>query len=46
MYRYESTSWKQTSFIDFIENGYQKVKAEIVPPEANALYVFIIFYFI
>jgi hypothetical protein len=37
MYRYESTSWKQTAFVDFIENDHQKFKAEIVPPEANAL---------
>jgi hypothetical protein len=37
MYRYESTSWKQTAFADFIENDYQKVKAEIVPPEPSAL---------
>jgi hypothetical protein len=37
MYRYESTSWKQTAFIDFIENDYQKVKPEIVPPETSAL---------
>jgi len=36
MYRYESTSWKQTAFIEFIENDYQKVKPEIVPPEASA----------
>jgi len=36
MYRYENTSWKQTAFIDFIENDYKKVKAEIVPPEASA----------
>ena len=37
MYRYENTSWKQTAFVEFIENDYQKVKAEIVPPESNAL---------
>jgi hypothetical protein len=37
MYRYESTSWKQKAFVDFIENDYQKIKAEIVPPEISAL---------
>lgn len=37
MYRYESTSWKQSSFTEFIENDYQKVKGEIVPPEVNTL---------
>jgi hypothetical protein len=37
MYRYESSSWKQTAFVEFIENGYQKIKGELVPPEANAL---------
>ena len=38
MYRYENPSWKQTAFADFIENDYQKVKAEIVPREASASY--------
>jgi hypothetical protein len=37
MYRYESTSWKQSSFVDFLENDYQKVKGETVPPEPSAL---------
>jgi hypothetical protein len=37
MYRYESTSWKQAAFIEFVDSGYQQVKAEIVPPEASAL---------
>jgi hypothetical protein len=37
MYRYEGSSWKQTAFVDFLEKDYQKVKAEIIPPEASAL---------
>ncbi|CAF5138377.1 unnamed protein product, partial [Rotaria sp. Silwood1] len=37
MYRYESASWKQTAFVQFIENGYQNVKAEKVAVEPNAL---------
>ncbi|CAF1192284.1 unnamed protein product [Rotaria sordida] len=40
MYRYESASWKQTAFVEFIENGYQKVKGEIVPVEPNAFSLF------
>lgn len=37
MYRYESTSWKLTSFVEFIENDYKKVKAENVPAEPSTL---------
>ncbi|CAF2643915.1 unnamed protein product [Rotaria sp. Silwood2] len=40
MYRYESASWKQTAFVEFIENGYQKVKAEQVPVEPSAFSLF------
>lgn len=36
MYRYEGTSWQQTAFVEFIENNYQKTKAETVPPELSA----------
>ncbi|CAF1001550.1 unnamed protein product [Adineta steineri] len=36
MYRYESTSWKQSAFTEFLESDYQKVKAEIIPPEPSA----------
>lgn len=44
MYRYEGTSWKQTTFVDFLDHGYEKVKAELVPPEPSALYVERIFH--
>ena len=37
MYRYESTSWKESAFVEFLERGYDKVKAEPVPPEASGL---------
>ena len=37
MYRYGNVSWMQTAFVDFVENSYQKVKAEVVPPELSAL---------
>ncbi|CAF3393870.1 unnamed protein product [Rotaria socialis] len=40
MYRYESASWKQISFIEFIENDYKKVKAENVPAELSAFALF------
>ncbi|CAF2126379.1 unnamed protein product [Rotaria magnacalcarata] len=40
MYRYESASWKQISFIEFIENNYKKVKAENVPAELSAFALF------
>lgn len=39
MYRYESASWKQSAFTDFLENDYQKFKGEIVPIEPKVLYV-------
>jgi hypothetical protein len=37
MYRYESTSWKQAAFIEFLESTHGNVKAETVPPEDSAL---------
>jgi hypothetical protein len=40
MYRYEGTSWKQSTFIEFVEHGYEKVKSELVPPVPSVLCVF------